>query len=36
VPDLRVEHLPGAGHWPHIDEPDVVNRLLLEHLEDRV
>ena len=32
VPDLRVEHLPEATHWPHVDEPDVVNRLLLEHL----
>lgn len=32
VPDVRVEHLAEAGHWPHLDEPDVANRLLLEHL----
>ena len=32
VPNLRLERLPLAGHWPHLDEPDVVNRLLIEHL----
>jgi pimeloyl-ACP methyl ester carboxylesterase len=34
VPNLRFERLPEAGHWPHVDEPDVVNRLLIEHLTE--
>ena len=28
----RVEHLPAAGHWPHLEEPDLVNELLLDFL----
>jgi pimeloyl-ACP methyl ester carboxylesterase len=32
VSDLRVELVPGATHWVHIDAPAVVNRALLEHL----
>jgi pimeloyl-ACP methyl ester carboxylesterase len=32
VPDARVVRLPDASHWVQHDEPDVVNRLLVEHL----
>jgi pimeloyl-ACP methyl ester carboxylesterase len=32
VPDLRVERLSGASHWVMQDEPEVVNRLLVEFL----
>ena len=32
VTDQRVVHLEEAGHWPHIEEPDVVNRLVIGHL----
>ncbi len=28
VPTARVEIVPGAGHWPHWDEPELVNRVL--------
>jgi pimeloyl-ACP methyl ester carboxylesterase len=33
VPDVRVVRLPDASHWVHHDEPDEVNRLLVEHLQ---
>ena len=32
VPSLRVERVPEAGHWVQHEQPDLVNRLLLEHL----
>ncbi|WBL36054.1 alpha/beta hydrolase [Tepidiforma flava] len=32
VAKLRVEHLPGVGHWVQQEAPDEVNRLLLDHL----
>ena len=32
VPHVRVEMLPHAGHWPHRDDPDRVNELLIEFL----
>jgi epoxide hydrolase 4 len=32
VPNARVEIVPGARHWTHHDEPDVVLRLLLGFL----
>jgi pimeloyl-ACP methyl ester carboxylesterase len=35
VPDLRVERLQEASHWVMADEPDRVNRLMLDFLEDR-
>jgi pimeloyl-ACP methyl ester carboxylesterase len=28
LPDAEVEIVPGAGHWPWIDDPAVVNRVL--------
>jgi pimeloyl-ACP methyl ester carboxylesterase len=33
VPDLRVERLPDAGHWPQIDQQERVNSLLLDFLQ---
>jgi epoxide hydrolase 4 len=30
VPDLRVEIVPGAGHWVPYEQPDEVNRLIRE------
>jgi pimeloyl-ACP methyl ester carboxylesterase len=35
VPQLRVERLPHASHWVQHDEPDTVNRLLIEFLTGR-
>jgi epoxide hydrolase 4 len=32
VSDLRVERVPGAGHFVHHEEPQVVERLMVEHL----
>lgn len=32
VPDLRIERVPGAGHWVQQEQPDAVNRLLVEFL----
>ncbi len=35
VPNVRVERLPNASHWVHMDEPERVNSLLLDFLADR-
>ena len=35
APNLRVHHLPEAGHWVQHERPDEVNRLLLEFLVER-
>jgi pimeloyl-ACP methyl ester carboxylesterase len=35
VPDIRVEVLPGISHWVQNDDPERVNRLLIEHLQGR-
>jgi pimeloyl-ACP methyl ester carboxylesterase/2-polyprenyl-6-methoxyphenol hydroxylase-like FAD-dependent oxidoreductase len=32
VPDLRVERLPQASHWVQMDQPELVNDLLLEFI----
>ncbi len=32
VPHARVERLPNASHWVHLDQPELVNQLLLEFL----
>jgi pimeloyl-ACP methyl ester carboxylesterase len=32
---LRIERLPDVGHWIQQEAPDVVNRLLLDFLEDQ-
>jgi pimeloyl-ACP methyl ester carboxylesterase len=32
VPDVRVERIADASHWVQHERPDLVNRLLLEHL----
>ncbi len=32
VPDIRVERIPAAGHWVHMDEPALVSELLVEFL----
>jgi pimeloyl-ACP methyl ester carboxylesterase len=34
VPDLRVELVPGAGHWVPYERPDEVNRLIREFVDD--
>jgi len=34
VPDLQVERVPEAGHWPHIETPDRVTRRLVEFFEN--
>ncbi len=33
VPDLRVRYLPESGHWVQQEQPEQVNRLLLEFLQ---
>lgn len=33
VPDLRMERLPDAGHWPQIDRPERVNSVLVDFLQ---
>ncbi len=33
VPDVRVEIVPGAGHWVPYERPDEVNRLLREFVD---
>jgi epoxide hydrolase 4 len=30
--NARVVHLPGLGHWPHLESPEVVAGLVIEHL----
>lgn len=32
-PSADVHVLPASGHWPFVDSPEIVRRLLLEHLE---
>jgi epoxide hydrolase 4 len=32
VVDLRIKHLASAGHFVHHDEPDIVERLIWEHV----
>jgi pimeloyl-ACP methyl ester carboxylesterase len=32
VPSARVEVFPGAGHWPHLDEPEEFCRILLDFI----
>jgi pimeloyl-ACP methyl ester carboxylesterase len=32
LPGGRVEHVPGTGHFLHLERPDVVNPLVLTHL----
>jgi pimeloyl-ACP methyl ester carboxylesterase len=34
VPDLRTELISGCGHWTQQEQPDAVNRLLLDFLGD--
>jgi pimeloyl-ACP methyl ester carboxylesterase len=33
IPNARLERVPGAAHLPSLERPDVVNRLLLDFLE---
>jgi epoxide hydrolase 4 len=35
VPNARVEVIDGAGHWPHLDEAEIVNAHLLAFLHAR-
>jgi len=35
VPNVRVEHLPNASHWVHVDDPQRVNELLVTFLRGR-
>jgi alpha-beta hydrolase superfamily lysophospholipase len=32
VPSARVEVFPGAGHWPHLDDPDRFCDVLLDFI----
>ena len=34
VPNLRVERLADVSHWVQVDQPEVVNKLLLEFLQE--
>lgn len=36
APNSRIVYLPKASHWVQLDEPETVNRLLLEFLGARV
>ncbi len=36
VSDVRVEHVPEAGHWVHHEAPDKVNAMLLSHFGRRL
>jgi pimeloyl-ACP methyl ester carboxylesterase/2-polyprenyl-6-methoxyphenol hydroxylase-like FAD-dependent oxidoreductase len=31
-PEVRVERIPSASHWPHLEEPDLVNAWMLDFL----
>jgi pimeloyl-ACP methyl ester carboxylesterase len=31
-PSAQVHVLPASGHWPFVDSPEIVERLLVEHL----
>ena len=33
IPDMRLEILPGAGHWVPYERPDEVNRLIREFVD---
>ena len=33
APNVRVERIPDAGHWAQHEQPDLVNRLLLDFLD---
>lgn len=33
--DLRIEYLPDAGHWVQLEQPEAVNRLMLDFLSSR-
>jgi len=33
APGVRIERLPGVGHWPGLEEPERVNELLREFLQ---
>jgi pimeloyl-ACP methyl ester carboxylesterase len=35
VPNVRVERLPEASHWVQVDQPEIVNRLLLDFLAEQ-
>jgi pimeloyl-ACP methyl ester carboxylesterase len=35
VPDLRIERIPEASHWVHLDVPEQVNRLMIEFLKGK-
>jgi pimeloyl-ACP methyl ester carboxylesterase len=32
IPDARLETIPGAAHLPTLEQPETVNRLLLDFL----
>jgi pimeloyl-ACP methyl ester carboxylesterase len=32
VPDRRIERLADVGHWPHLEQPERVNDLLIGFL----
>lgn len=36
VPNLRIERLADASHWVQVDQPDVVNALLIDFLQQTV
>jgi pimeloyl-ACP methyl ester carboxylesterase len=36
IPDARVRLVPGAGHAPQLERPELVAELLDEHLVDHV
>lgn len=34
VPDLTVKYVPNCSHWAQQEQPELVNRYLLEFLDD--
>jgi len=34
IPDLRMEQIKDCAHWTQQEQPDEVNRLLLDFLQD--